>query len=168
MRRYVIVLLTVLAALSVRAQHRPYYTWAFGLRAGATGGTSGLAIKGFIGETTAIEGIIGYWHGAPAGTLLLEKYVPAFRTDGLNWYFGGGAHVTGKTGFNRWYVIDRRGYDYVNAGAGYGIDAIAGLEYKVPAAPVAFSIDLKPFVEFSNAGGFAMAIDPGVAVKIAF
>jgi hypothetical protein len=168
MKRFLFIVLIVSACFPARAQYRPYYSWAFGFRAGSTGGTSGLSVKGFIGETLALEGVIGYWHGAPAGTLLLEKYIPAFRTKGLNWFFGGGAHYTGSTGFSRWYIVDNRGYDYVEGGAGYGIDAIAGIEYKIPAAPVAFSIDLKPFVEFSDAGGFAMAVDPGVGVKLAF
>lgn len=168
MRRYLLILSVLSASVFAHAQYRPYYSWAFGFRAGATGGTSGVTIKGFFNNSIALEGIVGYWHGAPAGTLLLEAYMPVSRADGLQLYVGGGAHFTGQTGYGRWYIIERRGYDYLDAGAGYGIDAILGLEYKIPAAPVAFSVDIKPFAEFSEAGGFAMAIDPGLGIKIAF
>jgi hypothetical protein len=151
-----------------RSSFKPNYTFAFGARAGATGATSGLALKGFFGESFAIEGIVGYWHGGPTATVLFEKHIPAFGVRGLNWFVGGGAHYIGKTGYSKWYIIDQRGYDYENGGAGYGIDAITGLEYKVPAAPVAFGIDIKPAMEFSSNKGFAVAIDPGISVKIAF
>lgn len=168
MIRHLFLFMGLFTATLCYSQYRPYYTIAFGARAGATGGSSGGTIKGFMTETVALEGIVGVWHGGITGTLLVEKYVPAFRTRGLNWYFGGGAHVTARTGYNRWYIIDKRGYNYMNGGAGFGLDGIFGIEYKIPVAPVAFSLDFKPFMEFSSAGGFAVALDPGIGIKLAF
>jgi hypothetical protein len=168
MTRFLLLFAGLFTATLCYTQYRPYYTIAFGARAGATGGSSGGTIKGFVSETVAIEGIIGVWHGGIAGTVLLEKYVPAFKTKGLNWYVGGGLHYVARTGYSHWYIIDKRGTNYSNGGSGFGIDAIFGIEYKIPVAPVAFSIDFKPFAEFSSSGGFAVALDPGLGIKLAF
>jgi len=155
-------------AVHANAQYKPYYSFAIGARGGATGSSSGLTIKGFTGETFALEGIVGYWHGGIATTLLAEKYVPAFHTRGLNWYFGGGLHYTAHSGSSRWYLVDDRAYKYTNEGASYGADLIAGLEYKIPQAPVAFSVDFKPYLEFGEKGGVGLALDPGLGIKLAF
>jgi hypothetical protein len=168
MKQYLMIFAGLCIAFCGYAQYRPNYTFAIGVRGGATGASSGGTIKGFIGESVALEGIVGVWHGGIATTALVEKYVPAFNTRGLNWYFGGGLHYTARSGYSRWYIIDERTYDYTNAGASYGIDLIGGIEYKIPAVPVAFSVDFKPYIEFGSKGGFGLAIDPGLGVKLAF
>jgi hypothetical protein len=150
------------------SQYRSDYNWAVGLRAGATGATCGLTVKAFVSESAALEGIIGYWHGGFTGTALFEYHFPAFNSRLIKWYMGGGGHYTQATGYGKSYIIDQRGSDYVDGGAGYGIDGILGLEYKIPVAPVAFSLDVKPSMELNSYGGFTMALDPGLSVKLAF
>lgn len=138
------------------------YGTAIGLRAG---GTSGLTVKGSMGDR-AVEGIIGIWNYGFTITGLYEWITPT-SASGLNWYYGVGGHVAVNTGYHYWYDSRRDRY-YRNGGFGLGIDGIVGIEYKIPRAPIAFSLDLKPFIELNTAGGMYGALDPGLGIKVAF
>jgi hypothetical protein len=143
------------------------YTTAIGFRVGET---TGLTAKSFRSNSTAVEGIIGIWNRGFSVTGLYEKYAPAFGNEQLNWYYGGGAHlafVTSKRSY-RWYDYGQRRFYYDDGGVGIGIDGAIGLEYKILRAPIAFSLDFKPFVEFNTSGGAWVSLDPGVGMKIAF
>ncbi|MBS3913859.1 MAG: hypothetical protein KG003_05130 [Bacteroidetes bacterium] len=139
------------------------YNNAIGLRAGLT---SGLTIKHFMGNSRAIEGIIGIWPYSTSITGLYEVYKGAGAA-GLNWYYGGGAHAsfyTGRIYYNRYYDRYYRAYD----DHAFGLDLILGLEYKIPEIPFALSLDIKPFLEIHRGGGTYTALDPGLGLKIAF
>ena len=168
MKRFLIFLFVLCGTTVSFSQYRPDYSWAIGFRAGTSGATSGLTVKGFLTESVALEGIVGYWHGSLATTLLVEKHVQITKLRGLYFYAGGGAHFTGKSGYNKWYVLQERGYTYENGGSGYGVDGVIGIEYKIPVAPVAFSLDFKPMMEVGSNGGFAVGLDTGLSVKLAF
>ncbi len=152
---------------SIESYSQSNYNTAIGLRAG---GTSGLTIKGFTGSSTALEGILGLWPSGFSATLLVEKYVPAFNVSGLNWYYGGGGHASFYTGriYRPYGPRPYRYYEYRENAFGLGIDGIAGIEYKIPEAPIAFSLDFKPFMEINTYGGVFFAIDPGIGIKVAF
>jgi hypothetical protein len=162
--RAIIATATFAAVPAVMAQEaNPGYKTAIGLRAGLT---SGLTVKQFIGGNKAIEGIIGLWPYSASITGLYEVYGGSGAA-GLNWYYGGGAHVAWYTGrlyyspyYDRYY---RTYYDH-----GLGLDLIIGLEYKIPSIPFAISLDLKPFVEFHRNGYVYTALDPGLGLKVAF
>lgn len=144
------------------------YGTAIGLRAG---GTSGLTLKQFFATGTAVEGIVGVWPNAISITALYERYAQVGEINGLNWYFGGGGHITYGTG--RLYYVYREGnryytYRYNYPGFGVGIDLVAGIEYKIPQIPFAFNVDIKPFIEMNRAGVLFTAFDPGLGIKITF
>jgi hypothetical protein len=139
----------------------PTYSTAVGIRVGET---SGLTIKQFTGQRTALEGIIGVWPDALGFTLLVERYVNAFDVSGLNWYYGAGGHVAFET--DREYYEGRRYYR--GDDIGLGVDGMLGIEYKIPPIPFAVSLDMKPFVEVNTDGRAFIAIDPGLGVKVAF
>lgn len=144
------------------------YRTAIGLRAG---GTSGLTLKQFFATGTAVEGIVGIWPNAVSITGLYERYAQVGEISGLNWYFGGGGHITYGTG--RLYYVYREGnryytYRYNYPGFGVGIDLVAGIEYKIPQIPFAFNLDIKPFIEMNRAGVLFTAFDPGLGIKITF
>lgn len=161
-----IYILAFLAGTTLNAQSN--YNTAIGLRAGET---SGLTVKQFVGSETAFEGILGAWRYGISATLLYEKY-RSTTVSNLNWYYGGGGHVAFENRYyDRYYYYNGRYYVadyYANGGMGLGIDGVLGLEYKIPNAPIAFSLDLKPFIEFNTHGGVWTAIDPGLGVKVAF
>lgn len=142
--------------------------FSIGLRAGET---SGLTLKKSIKGNAAIEGILGFRHYGGSLTVLYEKYTPAFNAKGLSWYYGAGGHVGVYEHHHIiYYNHPRHGYyRYYDHNNSYtlGIDGIVGLEYKITGAPIAFSLDLKPFVEFGNHGGMFTHLDPGLGIKVA-
>lgn len=137
------------------------YRFALGLRAGET---SGITFKFKTAETTNVELIAGFWSDWFNLTALFEKNVPAFNVDGMNWYFGGGGHISFLTNDRR---DDGRFY---NRGEDWalGVDGIVGLEYKIPPIPFAISIDLKPLIEFYRSGDVYVGLDPGIGIKFTF
>lgn len=141
------------------------YNTAIGLRGGET---SGLTIKHFIGGSTAIEGIIGLWHHGINITLLFEKHASAFGVDGLNWYYGGGGHIAIQTNSHYYGYGHRRHDRYEKGNIGLGIDGIVGLEFKIPAVPIALSLDIKPYIEVISNGKIWGSLDPGLGIKVAF
>jgi hypothetical protein len=149
--------------------NRDGYSNAIGIRVGET---SGLTVKHFFGSNSAFEGILSTWPNTFGVTGLYEKYAPVGTVKNLNWYYGGGAHVT--FGTNRpYYTYYNEGNRYAvyrsnYPGIGLGIDGIIGLEYKIPRAPIAISMDLKPFIELNNAGVLFTALDPSFGIKVAF
>jgi hypothetical protein len=154
-------------ALSIGMAGFGQYSTAIGLRAGET---SGLTVKEFISGPAALEGILGVWHRGFSATLLYERYAPVLIGEGFSWYYGAGGHVAFETyrrGYG-WYDYGQRRFYYRDDGVGLGIDGVIGLEYKIPSAPVAFSLDMKPFLEFNTNGGAWVSLDPGLGVKVAF
>lgn len=141
------------------------YNTAIGLRGGET---SGLTIKHFTGNNRAIEGIVGIWGHGFSATVLLEKYAPAFNTSGLNWYYGAGGHVAFQNGHGVHYYDNGRHKHYRDGAVGLGVDGIVGLEYKIPKAPFALSLDVKPYLEVVTKGDVWMSLDPGLGIKVTF
>ncbi len=143
------------------------YRNAIGVRIGQT---AGITIKHFTDHNHAIEGIIGISPNAVGLTGLYEKYVQVGDIEGLNWYFGGGAHISVGTG--RLYTVYREGryfsYRSRYPGVGLGIDGILGAEYKIPSIPFALSFDIKPFLEVNSSGVLFTAFDPGLGLKFTF
>lgn len=160
--------LSLLFIQGANAQNGTGYNFAIGLRAGET---SGITLKKSIGGSAAIEGIVGLVPYGGSITVLYEKHQSAFNVSGLNWYYGLGGHV-GIYESHRWiyYRYNRNRWDryyvYDNRFT-LGIDGILGLEYKIPGAPIAFSLDLKPYIEFGNRGGIYTSLDPGLGIKVA-
>lgn len=141
------------------------YQTGIGLRAGET---SGLTVKRFLNESTALEGIFGLWNHGLSITILYEKYVPAFKVNGLNWYFGGGGHLAVKNRHYYRYYDRGRYYYYQYNNTGLGIDGIAGLEYKIPKTPLAINLEVKPYIEIISRGEIWSSIDPGFGIKLTF
>lgn len=160
------IILSLLTLLLVSTMAQAQYNFAIGLR---SGGTTGLTLKKNYGPT-ALEGIIGFWDDGFSATLLWEKNQRAFNEPGLRWYYGLGGHlaVYGDDFDERgpsWY---RHGHHFTDGGLGLGVDGILGLEYKIPNAPIAVSIDLKPYLEIVTDGGAFFSPDPGIGIKVAF
>ncbi len=158
----VMACLFVMGLLTHDAQAQDYKT-ALGIRAG---GTSGFTIKHFYERSTAAEGIVGFFGNGMSITGLIEKQTMAFETDGLQFYYGGGAHLAfynGKTYYNHFWRDTN--YTYGSAVA-LGVDGALGFEYTLPDVPLSFSIDLKPFVEFGSGGYVGFSPDPSIGVKL--
>ncbi|MFA9390653.1 MAG: hypothetical protein ACERKD_12645 [Prolixibacteraceae bacterium] len=111
------------------------YSTSAGLRGGLS---NGLTIKHFIGDNTAVEGLLSSrWKGFDL-TGLYEIHNEAFDVEGLQWYYGGGAHIGFWNGKNVGWANDTENYSVI------GIDGILGLEYTFSEFPLNVSVDWKP------------------------
>ncbi len=169
MKRYLFALILLFVLdVSVQAQNKPYYNWAIGLRAGSVAATSGLTVKAFLNQSSALELIVGYANQGLAGTLLFEQHVRLFGMNELQAYFGGGIHYTSKSGYDNSIQLSTRNRVYQDGKAAVGMDAIVGITYKFLTIPIAFSMDLKPSIELNQLGAYSKAIDASLGIKLAF
>ena len=164
MKRFTLiaVVLTSLLLFSKRSDAQDYKT-AVGLKFG--GYENGPSVKYFMNSTTALEGILGIRNHGAVLTGLYELHQPAFNTASLKFYYGFGAHL-GSVGRG---VYKRFGSDdnvYKDNHILLGADAVLGLEYKLPDAPIAISFDLDPRLELATGPFFDLA--PGLGIKYTF
>ena len=157
-------LILVFLCLSAVIHSHAQYQTALGVR---IGGTSGLAAKYFYRPELAMEGIFGTFGNGFSVTALIEKYAPVYDAPGLYVYYGGGAHLAFYNGKSSNYSNFGHEVDYrKNNDVGFGINGIVGIEYRLPdKIPVAFSLDLKPFMEIGSGGYVAVAPDPSIGIK---
>ncbi len=163
MKKILFILLFTFTTGIIYAQ----YNFAIGVRAG---GTTGITLK-LNNENSAVEGIIGFWNNGLSFTGLWEKNEDAFNTTSLNWLYGWGGHVSvygenfdGKSG-PAWFNHPNNDGQ---GDMGFGLDGIAGLEYRLKPIPFAVSVAIKPYVEVVTNGAFLFWIDPGFGIKFTF
>lgn len=118
----------VLLAPAVQAQK---YRTAAGLRLGKN--NYGLTVQQKILDKTTLEGLVLAGSREVSATVLAERHFGILGPS-LNYYFGAGGHL---------------GNHKDNGGFG-GLDALAGVEYKVAFTPIVLSLDFKPTVEFNS------------------
>jgi len=125
------------------------YTNGIGFRFGTD---LGLTFKHFYRSDVAWEGIVSSGYKAFDFTFLWEKHMNAFKTPGMNFFFGGGAHAGF---FERRINVHYDPYYYYYTYYSYpsfGVAGIAGLEYKIPPIPFTVGLDLKPVIDFYYPG----------------
>ncbi len=76
-------------------------------------------------------------------------------TNGLGWYVGVGPQLT-FVDDDRWFGWDDR-WDRRGDRTFFAIRPAAGLEYKIPTAPIAFHFDWKPWWNLTNRSSFEPA-----------
>lgn len=144
--RYITVLIVTLISSQTLFAWDYDYELGIGARLGLA---YGLNAKYFLRlhPTTrvhnALEGMLTARYEGANATVLFEHHRSAFNTDGLNVYFGGGAH------FGVW---NSSAVDWETENSGYhpytGLDAIIGLEYVFPDLPLSIGLDWKPMANF--------------------
>ncbi len=137
-----VLLLTLYFSFVYNAQE---YKTGIGIR---SGWGSGLTLKHFLGDQTAFEGILNsQWRGFSI-TGLFEIHKPAFNTDRLKWYYGGGGHIGWWKGEYNWR-FEKYGNNTV-----IGIDGVLGMEYNFDFIPINIGLDWKPALNLVGASGF--------------
>lgn len=142
---FTIVLFLLIQTLSAQEVSR-----SIGLRAG---GGSGVSFKYIEDYSYAVEGIISYRDRGFQAVGLWERYKP-FMTDRLrNFYsfWGLGAHAGYIRARDQFCVQTPDGcalYESRRTRVIGGVDAVMGFEYHFYSAPMAISLDYRPFVEF--------------------
>lgn len=139
MKKYIILsIMLLIVSFDGFAQK---YGRAAGLRIGNRA-TVGLTIQQRVLPQTTIEGLLtlGVRDREVAATALVEYHKPFFgkKAKSFNGYIGAGGHVGAVPG----------------DGAFSGLDAIMGVEYKLPLLPLLISADIKPRVNIGHAKTF--------------
>jgi hypothetical protein len=139
------------------------YKSAVGLKFG--GYENGISLKYFTTNQVALEGIIGFRDHGVVITGLYEIHVNAFNVEGLQFYYGAGAHI-GAIGKGDYKRFNGDNEYYNSSHILLGIDGVLGLEYLIPRSPIAVSLDLNPRIELAT-GPFG-DIAPGLGLKYTF
>lgn len=145
----------LLSFMSVSAQD---YRTALGIRGGFY---NGLSIKHFTSSTTAIEGVVATHYRGLMLAGMLQMHAPAFDAPGLNWYYGGGAHLGFyNRRYSPWY--DDRDGNFSTL----GLMGVLGLEYKIDEIPIVIGLDITP--AFNIIGHTGFWINTGVTLRYTF
>ena len=145
MKKITITLSLLLLSLScIQAQD---YQTGIGIRGGFS---NGFTVKHFLGDQTAVEGILTTrWRGFLI-TGLMEFHRP-FSVDGLQWYYGFGGHIgvwnNSNNGKNPFFDDDK-------SGSVIGVDGILGIEYSFSEVPFNIGLDWKPAFNLIGYTGF--------------
>lgn len=118
------------AGLALPTQAQKYRT-AAGLRLSKN--NYGLTVQQKILDKTTLEGLALVGSREVSATVLAERHFGILGPS-LNYYFGAGGHL----GNNK----DTGGFG--------GLDALAGVEYKIAFTSFVLSLDFKPTVEFNS------------------
>ena len=154
---------TLIFSVFIKTANAQTYTWAAGLKFG--GYENGISAKYFGAPQVALEGILGFRNQGVVITGLYEIYMTPFPVEELKFYFGGGAHI-GAEGSGIYQTFGGRNEIYKNQTVLLGLDGVVGLEYQIPQAPIAVSLDLNPRIEVAT--GPFLDIAPGLGVKYTF
>jgi hypothetical protein len=138
------------------------YKTAVGLKFGAY--EDGISFKYFATSDVSYEGVLGFRSHGVVVTGLYELNQEAFNVPQLKFYYGFGAHIgaVGKGDYDRFGSDEYYNSSHILLGA----DGTIGLEYTIPQAPIAISLDLNPRVELASGPFFDIA--PGLGVKYTF
>ena len=139
------------------------YKTAVGLKFG--GYENGLSVKYFTTTDVALEGILGIRDHGLVITGLYEFHQEAFGVPELKFYYGAGGHI-GSVGAGTYQRFGGTNEIYTKSQVLLGVDGAVGLEYLIPGAPIAVSLDLNPRVELATGPFFDVA--PGLGVKYTF
>lgn len=137
------------------AKAQETYSQAIGGRFGVA---NGITYKHFLNDSHAIDAIVNFQSNRSESRFkllgLYEVHNPVYIVDveGLTWYYGAG----GGIGSYRFKTTDE-------TGLAVSFDGVIGLDFKVPTAPLVFSLDWKPTMELTpNSGvrfdGFGLSI----------
>lgn len=125
------------------------YKHAIGVRAGGSNGA--ITYKQHLQAGNAFEVMAWVnWNSGFSLAGLYEWTMPVINDD-FNFYYGVGGHLGA---YEKAFAI--------------GIDAIVGLEYKIPSIPLALSIDYKPAINIIPSIDTHYLFDIALGIKFTF
>ena len=145
---------TVCSVITLRAQ----YVTGIGLRGGKF--NSGVSFKRFFdaNNSTGVEALIarskiGRDYGWVAkGFIVFQRPIMDSRLQApFDIVFGGGLHG-GYYKYGYYYIENGKEIPYALDVYTFGVDAMIGIEYKIPIAPITITVDCNPFFTLVNKG----------------
>jgi hypothetical protein len=113
------------------------YKTALGIRLSSSAPmvNNSITLKHFISETAAVEALFSFGDPLAIGGLL-EVHKP-LGTEGIKWYYGGGAYLAFVKNYD-----PNKNRDYTETN--FGAQGVLGLDYKFVNLPLNLSLDWKP------------------------
>jgi hypothetical protein len=132
MKKTLILFLVVLSASATELKAQNYKN-ALGIRLSSGDATvnNSVSFKHFLNDKAALEALITFDKKAAIGGLY-EIHTPIANTDGLQWFYGGGAYIS--------FDSDKNNPSRNLLGA----QGVVGLDYKFSGIPLNLSLDWKP------------------------
>lgn len=136
-RTGILMAIFLLAGTLVNGQD---YKMALGLRVSSNDAILGTSasFKYFFNQKTAVEGLVSFSDPFAFGALVEKQTTLPLR--GLNWFYGAGAYFA--------FGSDQR----------FGLQGIAGLDYKLGSLPLNISLDWKPELNLTREFSFEPAV----------
>ncbi|WP_033566427.1 hypothetical protein [Sphingobacterium sp. SYP-B4668] len=135
---------------------------------GRFGSAQGVTYRYTMNEERAVEGILSIQSNSESRRFRLVglyEYHQQLSGD-FNWFYGFGGSVGSYT---RKPFTDANGNRFDRASeAIVSLDGIIGIEYNIPEAPLAISLDVKPYFDFLQSSSIKL-IDPiGFSIRYKF
>jgi hypothetical protein len=141
----ILLAFTLIVSLTALSYGQDYQK-AIGLRGGLS---NGITAKMFLGEKSAVEGILSTrWSGFNITALYEIHRANAFDVERLNWYYGVGGHIGFWNGTYTTWGTSGTSYTVI------GVDGILGIEYNFLEIPINISLDWKPALNLIGYTGF--------------
>lgn len=143
-----------LIAITTQDSSAQNYQTALGLRIDAGDGTTGVGFnaKHFFTRNNAIDANLIFYNGDVIGLGAEYQYnAPITGVAGLDWYLGVGPN-----------------FQFGNGHTNIQIRPVAGLDFKVPQAPIDFAFDWRPAFTLNNDFDSVNAARFGISIRYAF
>ena len=112
----------------------------------------GVTVKHFFWQQAAVEGIVSATNFSGTRLMVLyEHHLEIPEVEGLQWYAGGGTHITTLSSTTLW-----------------GIDAISGIEYTFGATPLNIGLSWKPELNITGKTYTGFASDIAAHLRFSF
>ena len=138
---------------------------AIGVRFGSS---SGITYRHTLSEDRAFEGILGFQSNSKykrTRLVGLYQYHKPLAND-FSWYYGFGGSI-GSFKYKSYRDGNGNQVD-PNSEISLSVDGVVGIEYHVPGAPLALSLDVKPYFDFIQESTIRV-IDPiGFSIRYKF
>jgi len=164
--KYTFTILLLITGLNAFSQN---FTREAGIRGGLT---PGFTYRQYLDDNLSYEALLSFRQGGMQFTLLRQEHEQALLEYSENIFFvyGFGAHAGYfYSDYYRLYLNHEVFYRQPKFSPVIGIDAFAGLEYRLETLPLTVALDIKPFFELSTAQFFKLRVmDLALAVKYRF
>jgi len=144
MKKIIVSLLVVLTTgIFYTASAQQPYTTAVGVRLSSSNAmvSNAISVKHFVNDKIAVEGLLSFGDPLALGALL-ELHQP-LSSQGLSWYYGGGAYLSFVKTVNT--TTQKTSTD-----PNFGAQGVIGLDYKFINIPLNISLDWKPELNIVN------------------
>jgi len=134
------------------------YKTGIGLRGGYP---SGITVKHFFAQKSAVEGVLSFGWGGIGITGLYQLHNQIPDAPGLKWYYGFGAHFATAN------AKESNPFENTYGSTIFlGADGVIGLEYTFKDAPISLSLDVLPILNIIESPG--IWFNAGLSIRYTF